>query len=176
MSCSGRCSASVCPHDCQPAGLLGWVLQALLCVAQQDCHVCFAGNDLSRSFKWGPVFEHGWIKGHASIYSTLKRVGGLIVDHCQLALPQGLSGETAAPEVELCLWPHDACALCQDCVVLCNQWLCTMLMSGVLRAWVVSVLSGVMCRLLMHRCPIWTAGGCVCCCPMPPTSRPRRMQ
>jgi len=32
------------------------------------------GNDLSRSFKWGPVFEHGWIKGHASIYSTLKRV------------------------------------------------------------------------------------------------------
>lgn len=33
-----------------------------------------AGNDLSRTFHWGPLFEHGWIKGHASVYSTLKRV------------------------------------------------------------------------------------------------------
>lgn len=32
------------------------------------------GNDLSRSFRWGAEFEHGWIKGHASVYSTLKRV------------------------------------------------------------------------------------------------------
>jgi len=32
------------------------------------------GNDLSRSFNWGAVFENGWINGHASIYSTLKRV------------------------------------------------------------------------------------------------------
>lgn len=37
------------------------------------CHRA-AGNDLSRSFHWGAEFEHGWIKGHASVYSTLKRV------------------------------------------------------------------------------------------------------
>jgi hypothetical protein len=35
---------------------------------------CSSGNDLSRSFHWGPAFEHGWIKGNASVYSTLKRV------------------------------------------------------------------------------------------------------
>ncbi|KAF6254714.1 diacylglycerol kinase accessory domain-containing protein [Scenedesmus sp. NREL 46B-D3] len=32
------------------------------------------GNDLSRSFKWGTEFDWSWIKGHASVYSTLKRV------------------------------------------------------------------------------------------------------
>jgi hypothetical protein len=41
-----------------------------LCV----CGGCPAGNDLSRSFKWGAEFDWRWIKGHASVYSTLKRV------------------------------------------------------------------------------------------------------
>eukprot|EP00775_Hariotina_reticulata_P012946 gene12946-13074_t len=40
------------------------------------------GNDLSRSFSWGPEFTWNWIKGPASIYSTLKRV--------RVAAPSGL--------------------------------------------------------------------------------------
>lgn len=45
-------------------------------VADADQMLCWcpAGNDLSRSFRWGAEFEHGWIKGHASVYSTLKKV------------------------------------------------------------------------------------------------------
>eukprot|EP00879_Flechtneria_rotunda_P000260 GHRR01000343.1.p1 GENE.GHRR01000343.1~~GHRR01000343.1.p1 ORF type:complete len:522 (+),score=199.12 GHRR01000343.1:793-2358(+) len=31
------------------------------------------GNDLSRSFNWGAEFDQDWIKGHASVYNTLKR-------------------------------------------------------------------------------------------------------
>ncbi|KAI8473588.1 MAG: diacylglycerol kinase accessory domain-containing protein [Monoraphidium minutum] len=32
------------------------------------------GNDLSRSFKWGPAFMYRWIKGHANVYASLKRI------------------------------------------------------------------------------------------------------
>lgn len=41
-----------------------------------DVLLCTAGNDLSRSFRWGAEFVHNWIKGHASVYSTLKKVSG----------------------------------------------------------------------------------------------------
>ncbi len=34
-----------------------------------------AGNDLSRSFNWGPAFTHSWIKGRKATYKTLNRVG-----------------------------------------------------------------------------------------------------
>jgi hypothetical protein len=39
-----------------------------------DVLLFIAGNDLSRSFRWGAEFVPNWIKGHASVYSTLKRV------------------------------------------------------------------------------------------------------
>ena len=32
------------------------------------------GNDLSRSFDWGAAFMPRWIRGHAGVYATLKRV------------------------------------------------------------------------------------------------------
>ncbi|KAG2493329.1 hypothetical protein HYH03_008464 [Edaphochlamys debaryana] len=32
------------------------------------------GNDLSRSFLWGPAYSHGWIKTHEAMYQTLNRV------------------------------------------------------------------------------------------------------
>jgi hypothetical protein len=54
--------------------LLGCVI-VLMCIS---C-CCPAGNDLSRSFKWGAEFDWRWIKGHASVYSTLKRVSAQLI-------------------------------------------------------------------------------------------------
>lgn len=36
--------------------------------------VSCAGNDLSRSFAWGDVFDKGWTRGHAATYATLDKV------------------------------------------------------------------------------------------------------
>ncbi|WIA32111.1 hypothetical protein OEZ86_002962 [Tetradesmus obliquus] len=64
---------------CGGDGTVAWILKV---IAQLDLQPQAAvaimplgtGNDLSRSFKWGAEFDWRWIKGHASVYSTLKRV------------------------------------------------------------------------------------------------------
>ena len=45
-----------------------------------------AGNDLSRSFNWGPEFMWSWIKGHAGIYNTLNKVRGAVGQERLLAV------------------------------------------------------------------------------------------
>ncbi len=32
------------------------------------------GNDLSRTFLWGDVYDRKWIKGYKAMYKTLNRV------------------------------------------------------------------------------------------------------
>eukprot|EP00882_Tetradesmus_deserticola_P003858 GHRQ01004082.1.p1 GENE.GHRQ01004082.1~~GHRQ01004082.1.p1 ORF type:complete len:207 (+),score=69.47 GHRQ01004082.1:229-849(+) len=64
---------------CGGDGTVAWVLKVIAQLQLQPQPAVAimplgTGNDLSRSFKWGPEFDWRWIKGHASIYSTLKRV------------------------------------------------------------------------------------------------------
>jgi hypothetical protein len=87
---------------------------------------CPAGNDLSRSFKWGAEFDWRWIKGHASVYSTLKRVSG------QLIVVVVLTSGTAAvaPRTEhihrVIFCTADTAAPCtqERGVVQVASWLC----------------------------------------------------
>ena len=78
----------------------------------------FAGNDLSRSFHWGPEFEHGWIKGHASVYSTLERVSavsGAELNMTLLTVLLAFPSEAGAVD-KLAVEPHS------DALCPCHRW------------------------------------------------------
>ncbi|KAF8071142.1 DGK4 [Scenedesmus sp. PABB004] len=64
---------------CGGDGTVAWILKAIQQLRLQPqppvaVMPLGTGNDLSRSFSWGAEFDWRWIKGNASVYSTLKRV------------------------------------------------------------------------------------------------------
>jgi hypothetical protein len=60
----------------QLGNVLGWLWDCTGVRSQNPVLLAFcpAGNDLSRSFHWGPAFSWKWVEGFEGLYNTLKRV------------------------------------------------------------------------------------------------------